>query len=254
MAAKKGVCHLCGSLSNLSFEHVPPRSAFNDQKIVVPDVRKVLEQDNLDNLGDLPGRQLQRGQGGYTLCASCNSRTGHLYGPAYADWAVQGAAYLARARGRDTALAYPFHILPARVLKQIACMFFSINSPGFQAAHPDLVRFVINPREKYVPEPLRFFVGYIRSPIARHSGVSVALNSFTGSARLMSELTFYPYAYILALDGQAPKHEMLDITWFGHHSYDDFASLTLPIPSLDAYTPFPGDFRSRERVLQESRA
>lgn len=252
MAAKEGICHLCGSLAKLSFEHVPPHSAFNDQKVVMPDVRKVLELDNLDDLRGIPGRQSQRGQGGYTLCVSCNSRTGYLYGPAYASWAYQGASYLFKAEGRDTGLAHPFHIMPARVLKQVACMFFSINSPKFQAAHADLVRFVLNPDAKYVPKPMRFFVGYMRSPIARHSGVSVAMNTETGSMRVLSELTFYPYAYILALDGHVPEHAMLDITWFSDHSYDDFASLHLPIPSLDAYTPFPGDFRSRDRVLRES--
>lgn len=254
MPNKEGTCHLCGCFTKLSFEHIPPESAFNDQKVVVPDARRVLELDDLDKLATLPGRQSQRGQGGYTLCISCNSETGHLYAPAYAKWAYQGAKYLARSNGLDTRLAYPFHILPSRVLKQIACMFFSINPPTFQARHPDLVRFVLNRDAKYVPKPLRFLVGYIRSPISRRSSVSSTLNTRTGATRLVSELTFYPFAYILVVDGGDPPHPMLDITWFSHSSYNDFCSLHLPIPMLDAYTPFPADFRDREQVLRESSA
>jgi hypothetical protein len=133
-------------------------------------------------------------------------------------------------------------------------MFFSINPPTFQEKHPDLVRYALNRDAKYIPEPLRFFVGYIRSPIARRSAVSVALNTESGATRVLSELTFYPFAYILSLDGHVPEHHMLDITHFSHAAYNDFTSLHLPIPSLDAYTLFPGDFRSRAQVLNESSA
>jgi hypothetical protein len=235
---------------------VPPQSAFNNKKVVIPDAKRVLALNDLDDLQSLSGRQFQRGQGGYTLCERCNNETGHLYGQAYADWAHQGARILRYALGGSisTELAYPFDILPARVLKQIACMFFSINPPKFQARHPDLVRFVLNRDAKYFPRPLKLFVGYIRSPIARRSSVSAALNMQRGETRFLSELTFYPFAYILSLDGRVPEYRMLDITWFSHSSYEEPQSLHLPIPSLDAYTPFPGDFRSRDQVLRESGA
>ena len=254
MASREGVCNICVQWGKLSFEHVPPESAFNDRKVVVPDINRVLQLDDLDQVESLPGKQLQRGEGGYTLCISCNTRTGHLYGSAYASWVYQGASYLHSARGRSTVLAYPYHLFPSRVLKQIACMFFSINPSRFQQKQSDLVRFALNRDAKHLPPALRFFVGYIRSPISRRSAVSAALNTETGVTRLMSELTFYPFAYILSLNGHEPTHPMLEITWFRHAGHNDFRSLHLPIPTLDAYTPFPGDFRARDQVLRESAA
>lgn len=40
-----GECRLCGTVTRLSFEHVPPRSAFNDNPIVDPDVKKLIGSD-----------------------------------------------------------------------------------------------------------------------------------------------------------------------------------------------------------------
>src|SRR5258705_10110809 len=38
---KTGVCHLCGETAELSFEHVPPEAAFNDQRILESDIHKL---------------------------------------------------------------------------------------------------------------------------------------------------------------------------------------------------------------------
>jgi 5-methylcytosine-specific restriction endonuclease McrA len=78
-----GTCHLCGFVGKLTFEHVPPASAFNDRRISSPDIRAALALDDLDLLDSLPRRQSQRGQGGYTLCGHCNSTTGSWYVPEY---------------------------------------------------------------------------------------------------------------------------------------------------------------------------
>jgi hypothetical protein len=252
MAAVQGICHLCGSFGQLSFEHVPPASAFNDRKVIIPNGRKVFALADLDQLDELGGKQQQRGQGGYTLCPSCNNNTGGWYGSAYADWVYQAANYVSRQGA--SALAYPFHILPLRVLKQIACMFFSLNPPSFQHRHPELVRFVLNRDEKYLPPKLQFYAGYLNFGRARRAALSSSLNTTEGidGARIYSELSFFPLSYILSVDGKQPKHAMLNITPFQHNAYHDFRTLHLQIPTVSVYTPFPGDFRPREQVLQES--
>ena len=33
--AKQGMCKICGKFGPLSFEHVPPRAAFNDRRVIV---------------------------------------------------------------------------------------------------------------------------------------------------------------------------------------------------------------------------
>ena len=130
-----GICHLCGIQTKLSFEHVPPQSAFNDQGILRSTFEQMLENEHPD---DFKGRQQQRGAGGYTLCEKCNNDTGLWYVPAFTSWAQQAMRFVIGTRGRPT-LEYPFNLFPLRVLKQVICMFFSVNGTYFQKAHPDLV-------------------------------------------------------------------------------------------------------------------
>lgn len=251
-----GHCHICGEHGKLSFEHVPPESAFNNGKVVTPDSRKVLELANLDDLGKLSGRQSQRGQGGYTLCGRCNNQTGLWYGASYATWVYQGADYLLRSNG-TMPLAYPYHLLPLRVVKQIICMFFSVNSPRFRGAHPDLERFVLNKEAKYLPPRIKLYAGYLQSDRTRAAGVtgSIQLDEISGVSRTRtySEISFPPFSYILSIESPPPEHEMLDISFFGQYGYDESTTLQLPIPLLSIYTPFPGDFRTRETVVRESK-
>lgn len=243
-----GTCHICGANTKLSFEHVPPESAFNDRAVRTPDAKQVFGLQNLDDLNKLRARQSQRGIGDYTLCESCNSRTGHWYGTHYAAWAYQAAGYVVRSPTQLT-LAYPFHILPLRVIKQIICMFFSVSPPEFAQAHPDLVRFVLNPREKYLSPRVRLFAAYTASDRSRYAGIVGMMSLSDHRTRIYSEISFPPFSYILDLNRQAPDQEMLDISFFSRYGYDDYQALHLPMPVLSIYTPIPGDFRSREEVV-----
>jgi hypothetical protein len=72
MATKQGVCHLCGQAGKLSFEHVPPEAAFNDQRVLESDIHRLLgSKDLINDLENPRGRYKQRGAGNYTLCESC---------------------------------------------------------------------------------------------------------------------------------------------------------------------------------------
>lgn len=253
--SRKGNCHICGEYGALSFEHVPPQSAFNDQKVITPDINSVLRMRDLDRLAALKGKQSQRGQGGYTLCGKCNSRTGHWYGANYAAWVYQGANYLSKSKDKKTKLAYPYYISPLRVIKQVACMFFSVNAPQFRESHWELEKFVLDKDATGLPRSVKFYVGFLNSDRGRQAGVSASLQlddgSSTPSRRVYSEISFFPFSYILSLDSTAPEYEMLDITFFANYGYNEFALLYLPIPPLSVYTAFPGDFRDRETVLQQ---
>jgi len=133
-----GTCHICGVHGKLSFEHVPPEAAFNNRRILHTAFEKVLSSENLD---EVRGRVQQRGAGAYTLCEKCNSDTGSWYAGAYADWAQQAMRLIIGTRGRPS-LMYPFNLFPLRVLKQVVCMFFSVNGPLFQKHQPDLARII----------------------------------------------------------------------------------------------------------------
>jgi hypothetical protein len=248
-----GECRLCGTVTKLSFEHVPPRSAFNDRPIVNPDVKRLIGSHDISILDRLAGKTQQRGAGAYTLCASCNNRTGQWYGPAYAGWAIQGYDILSRAQGEPT-LLYPFHLFPLRVFKQIVCMFFSANGPGFRGANQELVRFVLNREHKYINPKVQIFAYYTNSDRSRQAGITGVLELDElkmGIARshVFSEISFPPFGYILAENSPPPDRRLVDISFFAQYGYSDWVDISLRLPVLPIYSWLPGDFRSRDEVL-----
>src|SRR5438128_728806 len=119
----EGHCHLCGAYGPLSFEHVPPKAAFNDRPV------KIFRGEDVFALGpdDSPageGAISQRGVGAYTLCGRCNNATGRWYSKRFAAWCQQGMETLIRSDGQPT-LVYLHYLLPLAIIKQIATMFFS---------------------------------------------------------------------------------------------------------------------------------
>lgn len=66
MARKKveGTCLICGTYGKLSFEHVPPKSAFNNREVVKVGLDKAITVGPYDKI---KGRIEQRGAGDYTL-------------------------------------------------------------------------------------------------------------------------------------------------------------------------------------------
>ena len=90
-----GVCHICGKYGKLSYEHIPPQSAFNNVKRKVSTLEESLK-DETENRApwDIEGlkyQQFQKGIGFYTLCESCNNNTGSWYANAYSSIAREVA-------------------------------------------------------------------------------------------------------------------------------------------------------------------
>jgi hypothetical protein len=135
------------------------------------------------------GRYQQKGAGAYTLCESCNSDTGSWYGTAYADWAAQAMRILIGTRARPT-LEYPFRLSPLRVLKQIVCMFFSLNQALFYTKHPDLIRLVLNKELKDLPDHIYIYAFYTLSDRSRTAPITGVFKG-SGPIHIFSEVTHF---------------------------------------------------------------
>jgi hypothetical protein len=83
-----GRCRICGKDGDLSFEHVPPQKAFNDQRLIAYSVEGWVTKKAAK------GRQFQGGAGAYTLCRQCNSDTGAWYANEFVTWSLIGADVL----------------------------------------------------------------------------------------------------------------------------------------------------------------
>lgn len=251
---REGTCHICGSYGKLSFEHVPPRGAFNDRPILYNTLEKIVESADLDKI---KGRKQQLGAGGYTLCdgsEGCNVKTGNWYSHAFVDFAYQGMSILKGTQGRAT-LIYPFNIFPLRLIKQIITMFFSVNSDRFRLAQPALVRFILNKDEKYLPPNIKVFAFYTvshRNRMIGAAGVIKGLGTSHSHTIVISEITFPPFGFAMTLDSYCPDNRLLDITGFSTFDYNDKRTLRMRLPVLPIYTGFPGDYRAREQVLEDA--
>ena len=91
-----GYCALCGKYKKMTFEHIPPKGAFNDRKAKIISgtsyINGLTKTDFVD-LKDLPYKEQQKGKGLNSICAECNNLTGSYYGNAYIEFA-HNLAYL----------------------------------------------------------------------------------------------------------------------------------------------------------------
>jgi len=257
---KKGTCHLCGSYGKLSFEHLPPKKAFNNCSIEHYNYFMGITQGNYNN------QISQRGLGGYTLCERCNNNTGSWYGGAFIEWARQSMNILEYTENQPS-LYYRFRIFPGRVIKQIACMMFSVNTNEFRCHHQDLVKFVLNRDEYYLNPDIKFFAFYNAEGFRMSGGmVKVKTNNFNmdnlegfgesidrmrtkiETHHALSELGFPPLGYVLTFDSEPPHPRLVDISYFAKYRYDDLCSIELRLPVLPVDSPYPTDYRSRQEM------
>ena len=71
------MCRICRVKPADSFEHVPPRKAFNDEPTTTFTIMEWLARED----GKLTGGKIERrGAGDAVLCQSCNNNTGSWYG------------------------------------------------------------------------------------------------------------------------------------------------------------------------------
>ena len=268
--SKLGDCRICGIYRELTFEHVPPESAFNNHRVAGKHILELINKDP-DHYFDGKRYISQRGAGAYTLCKQCNNDTGAWYGDAFADLAHQSLDILKHVNGQPS-FYYPFHIYPLRVIKQIITMFFSVNNHQFRRSHPDLVKFVLNKKECYLSPDIRILVYFTLGPHARFAGgtsistieidpneVSVdtmdnALSQYQrdyAKSLYSSEIAFPPLGYVLSFGLEPLDSELTDISFFAKYPYDDWTSIQLKLPVNPVHTWYPGDYRSKKEIQRD---
>lgn len=241
-----GKCSVCGIEDRLTFEHVPPEAAFNNDSIRYADINHHFDegrlQGELGHPSEMRHRTSRRGAGAYTLCQRCNNDTGAWYVRHYVVWSYQGMSF--RLAG-GSSLSLPFRIFPGAVAKQIVCMFASACGPGVFEANPSLRKFVLD-REAIGFDPkLRLFCFMTdpRSTKTRQAGVTGML-SLGGPAHHFAEISFPPFGYILAFDSDPPSEGLTDITFFSHQHSRAYREMHLKLPMREIHTYFPGDYRT----------
>jgi len=245
-----GKCHLCGDIARLTFEHVPPRAAYNNHRVLEADINKILHGDLRSELDNPSGRVVQGGVGKHTLCSSCNNNTGSWYGPAYVEFAKSLYTLMWRLPdGVPGAVMVP--IRPVEILKQILAMFCSAGPPDFAEKNPDLVRFILNRDVGVLPDKFRVFMGIYdvqNSRAARSSGLSRLLNLDGEKGKIFSEICFPPFNLVLCIDSPPPDKRLFEITWFKNFTFGVETEVALHLFKLPVVSHLPADYRSSGQI------
>lgn len=246
MGRKKanGICSICNMERQLSYEHVPPKQAFNEKRIIEYKLGKHVLSLGAEEIrkGDIK----QKGMGEYTLCKKCNNDTGSWYAKNFIDWSYQGMDILIKTHGKPT-LIYLNYLFPLRIIKQIIVMFFTVCNGRIGKVYPYLQKFVLEKEKMYLPPNIRIFVYYNIEGHFRWMGNSLQLN-FGSSLSIDDclELSFPPYGYYMSCSGMnSPNKNQFEITHFAKYRYNDFSVAEMQLPVLPTWSMIPGDYSTK---------
>lgn len=254
MRTKYGTCAICGEHKPLTFEHIPPRSAYNDRTVKILRGEKALNH----RLGEIEhGQQQQKGAGGWVTCAECNNKSGRWYVREYAAWVERGVGVLAKVGDRERQderiepriVGVSFEgVRPLLFLKQVVFMILAVNHAGFGAVHPDLRRFVLSRDATGISDTCRFYLGLVWGPGVRHVGITAAMGK--RGASLLSEVAFPPFSCVMCLEEPWHSLPVCDITSFARCGPDELADVELPLLLGFTHWVMPSDYRSRASIDQ----
>lgn len=236
---ENGKCHICGEITKLSFEHVPPKAAYNGRTVL-----KSTPQDLLNQPPDTSVNHTisQRGAGEFTLCEKCNNLTGKWYGGEYVNM-VQTALLALNQVYKDSIVLHTGRFYPLRFIKQTMSLFCSINSPEFTESNQELREFILNKEKKHLPSNM-FISMYLNLKGYGRFFPFTAKGDLHLDFEIISEFTFPPFGFVFSLDKPPKSEKLLDIRYFSYYGYEDEAVLFLPLYILHTYSHFPCDYRT----------
>ena len=249
MARKQnGICCICGAETELTFEHIPPKAAFNKYNLKLYDIFGSLIYNNMKY------KAAQRGAGCYSLCKTCNNKTGEWYGAAYAEFAKQGIAYVTN--GAKGGLSVPYTIFPLRVIKQVISCFASVNGPNWCKTDPQIKQFLLDPAERNLPKELDIRMYLQSEERVKQQSIHGTMNARTGERFYGAEWAYPPFSFILICDSSYTNYrvlnELVSLRPFLNYNYEDKTSVYLKIP-LKPCNPITLDFRENLPSIESIR-
>lgn len=245
-----GICRLCGKETDLSFEHVPPRTTFNkNTRYTSVDFEDYIKTKN--PLKNPPKGKIKQGGIGYnSFCKKCNSFLGSNYVQAYKRWVQGGFEIL-----KNTECYHHNYLLrevePLKIFKHIISMFLAINGEWYLESYPELAEFVSNPKTRTLSSRFRVFTYLTRAEKLRYMGHVAHGNFALGTSIKCSEIAFPPYGYVLTIDFEGPIEFLNDITKFKDFEINMTKNLKINMFQLPTYMPFPLDYRTKDQLEKD---
>ena len=247
-----GKCAICGEIRKLTYEHIPPKSAFNSQPTKQYNAFQSLGTTNKPwEFDGLKYINMQKGKGVYSLCRECNNNTGAWYGKDYCEFIQKLGNTIMHTKEFTNELIQveAVDIYPLRILKQILSMFLSINK---DYELPELSDFVKDKNSKKLDKSKYKICIYLyKGTVTKQIPLCAVGNILTGSMKFVSEIADFPIGIILYVNSDSNlKTEGTDITDFCSFDYNEKCDVSIPLSYKEVNTPIPCDFRTKDEVIK----
>jgi len=252
-----GNCKLCGEPGKLTYEHVPPKAAFNNGKsFYQATLDELIKLDSVDldlaKYSKYPLHNFTKKQGGigyFSLCGKCNNKTGSWYGSDFVSWSQQAMFILLKSSGEPT-LYYPTFFYPLRVIKQIVTMFFSLCIEGLDKQEPELKAFILNPEKRFLDKKYKVYCYYNLNGSFRYLADNFIGNLNENKITHASELSFPPFGFVFTMNSPRPDNRLTDISHFANFPYNHWTDYYQKFNALPTYLPHsPLDYRTKDEVI-----
>lgn len=232
----KGKCAVCGNFDELTFEHIPPKSALNSKPIRFQNGEQLFERES--KLFESTSK-LHQGFGKYCLCANCNSFLGANYVNEYKDFVNNCHKDFPKTVVLDDFCVWSFSIKPLNLIKQISAMFMCLNQELLEKKDYETLRdFVMNKDSKQFPNQLKIYIyNYVGKP--KFIGLQVAYKN--GKIVRCSEIDFYPFGFQMTFNSEPASEYIQDITAFCNYDYNQVKNIKIALQIRSGKLPFIGN-------------
>ncbi len=255
-----GICKLCGTFSEMTFEHVPPEKAFNSFPVRILPFKDVISSmtcsDNKLPLEaiSVKGKKQQRGMGGYYLCRKCNSDTGSWYMRQYSELAKTLHVMIDKESLEPGSNLYSFticEIYPLRLFKAVMTLFCDINNECL--GDKNLQSFLLNKESTdFDVRKYRVYMYLIPPGQIRNCPISVIIKTNNAQQICVSEMALYPMGFALYIDKPNDYNAFgFEISNMCNYNYNDRVEMQfLNVPYVSLNSKFPADYRSKDEIIE----
>lgn len=256
-----GHCRVCGVYGEMTEEHLPPRGAFNKERVRTVNPMDVIGNDRLDP--PVNGAVLQGGIRGHVLCADCNNPR---WAREYQEWASRAYNLMASRPEKppqiDLRAGYPAFaevtfkgVYPGRLIRQVLSMMATISAGSqLTTKYPVIRDLVLGGAPRPLPEPLRLeflLYGHNVSRIVGGPEGQVWYKVAERTLRRVLAIDFRPLAFVLTVDGPA-ANVGVDITSFAEVPIDEKQNVTFEDLAVGfGHKPWPCDYRTKGQILAD---
>lgn len=242
-----GTCAICGKWRELTVEHLPPKSAFNNYLLLAIEIDTPVSQAS----GELSWRPSHATTGRHLkkLCARCNGRTGSWYATDYRDY-VKVAAESRIPPDHRGQLCFTGR--PAAVAKEALAVLCTSAGKTLAERHKELRRLILSNKYRSSLPDFRLWTYLTAGHGGHQTGATFEARVDTGKVRVVAEFSHWPVGWVLSWhDTDIP--ELYEVTHWLDMEYKSIRSVTASVPRVWTVTGFPLDYRTPAEVERDTR-